>query len=115
MDETSARHGHRYVTVFIDLDKKEKPVVFATPGKGKETEEKNLPQFEKAIHTAERYKENILASWSSEHNNGRIEALNGIFQAAKARAREYRNCETFISIIYLLASPIQELIKFHTI
>ncbi|MEF3169261.1 MAG: transposase, partial [Deltaproteobacteria bacterium] len=34
MDETSARRGHRYVTVFIDLDKKERPVVFATPGKG---------------------------------------------------------------------------------
>ena len=39
------------------------------------------------------------------------EALNGIFQAAKCRARGYRNDETFISIIYLLAAPIQHLLK----
>lgn len=254
MDETSARRGHRYVTVFIDLDRKERPVVFAVPGKGKDTvdafreflsshggkaenilevvsdmsgafisgvrthfvnssltvdwfhvvqlfgkaleevrraeakevsmpkatrwavlksrdltdrqlkalselcsmdlqtsrawrikeqlrwvrqaqteraakwrltcflnlakewtcEEKLLAPARKAIRTAETYKDNILARWSSEHNNGRIEALNGIFQAAKAKARGYRNVETFISIIYLLAAPIQELIKFHT-
>ena len=36
-DETAAKRGHNYVTVFIDMDKKDKPVVFATPGKGKET------------------------------------------------------------------------------
>jgi len=78
------------------------------------SEEKLLAPVQKAIRTVERYRENILARWSSEHNNGRIEALNGIFQAAKAKARGYRNVETFISIIYLLAAPIQELIKFHT-
>ncbi len=37
-----------------------------------------------------------------------------IFQAAKAKARGYRNVETFISIICQLAAPIQELIKFPT-
>ena len=37
MDETKGRKGHRYVTVFIDLDRKEKPVVFAVSGKGKKT------------------------------------------------------------------------------
>jgi transposase len=251
MDETGARRGHRYVTVFIDLDRKEKPVVFAVAGKGKDTLESfkkflsshggkaeniaevvtdmsgafisgirthfinstftvdwfhvvqlftkaveevrraeskevsmpkaarwavlkskkltktqcealsglcamdlqtskawrikeqlrwvrqaktqqaakwrltwflNLAQewldgeellepVRKAIRTVEKYRDNILARWSSGHNNGRIEALNGIFQAAKARARGYRNVETFISIIYLLAAPIQILTK----
>ncbi|MEF3168585.1 MAG: transposase [Deltaproteobacteria bacterium] len=76
--------------------------------------EKLLAPVQKAIRTVEKYRENILARWSSEHNNGRIEALNGIFQAAQAKARGYRNVETFISIIYLLAAPIQELIKFPT-
>ncbi len=38
----------------------------------------------------------------------RIEALNGIFQAAKCRARGYRNDQTFISIMYFLAAPIQK-------
>ena len=36
LDETSSKKGHNYVTVFIDLDRKDRPVIFATPGKGKE-------------------------------------------------------------------------------
>ncbi|OYX89747.1 MAG: ISL3 family transposase, partial [Novosphingobium sp. 35-62-5] len=36
-DETASKRGHNYVTIFIDLDRKSRPVVFATPGKGKET------------------------------------------------------------------------------
>ena len=30
IDETSSGKGHRYVTVFIDLDRKERPVLFVT-------------------------------------------------------------------------------------
>ena len=37
LDETASKRGHNYVTVFIDLDAKQKPVVFVTPGKGKAT------------------------------------------------------------------------------
>ena len=36
LDETAAKRGHSYVTVFIDLDAAERPVLFVTPGKGKE-------------------------------------------------------------------------------
>ncbi|MBT8764479.1 ISL3 family transposase [Desulfohalobiaceae bacterium Ax17] len=36
LDETSSKKGHNYVTVFIDLDRKDRPVIFATPGKGKD-------------------------------------------------------------------------------
>jgi transposase len=253
LDETKSRRGHRYITVFIDLDRKEKPVVFATPGKGKKTlkafkrfladhqgkaervvevvsdmsgafisgikthfvnsnitvdwfhvvqlfskavdevrrkeakevrmpraarwatlkaaesdftekqldalaeleamdlhtaeawrikellrwvrratnlraarwrltwflnlanelceDKKLLAPVRKALRTVEKYREEILARWISEHSNGRIEALNGIFQAAKVRARGYRNDETFITIIYLLAAPLQNLLK----
>jgi transposase len=35
LDETSFR-GHEYITIFVDLDRSSKPVIFATPGKGKE-------------------------------------------------------------------------------
>ena len=59
-----------------------------------------------ALRTVAKHRDAILARWESGHNNARIEALNGIFQAAKCRARGYRNDQTFISIIYLLAAPI---------
>src|SRR5271165_3105865 len=37
LDETAAKRGQNYVTVFIDIDRSDKPVVFVTPGSGKET------------------------------------------------------------------------------
>ena len=37
LDETAAKRGQTYVTVFIDLDRKDKPMVFVTPGRDKET------------------------------------------------------------------------------
>jgi transposase len=37
LDETAAKRGQNYVTVFIDIDRGDKPVVFVTPGRGKET------------------------------------------------------------------------------
>jgi len=70
-----------------------------------------LKPVRKALRTVEKHREAICARWISGHNNARIEALNGIFQAAKCRARGYRNDDTFISIIYLLAAPIQNLLK----
>lgn len=75
------------------------------------SKEKLLAPVLKAIRTVEKYRELILFRWVSEHSNARTEALNGIFQAAKVRARGYRNDETFISIIYLLAAPIQNILK----
>ena len=253
VDETQSRKGHRYITVFIDLDRKEKPVVFAVPGKGKdclrafrqhlvshggkaenvvevvadmsgsfisgirthfanaaltvdwfhvvqlltravdevrraEAKQTHLPKatrwatlknadgpltekqiealaelmsmdmqtskawrikemlrwvrkatsmrgaqwrltnfinvalglsagidllkpVRKALTTIAKHSNAILARWNSGHSNARIEALNGIFQAAKRRARGYRNDHTFISIIYLIAAPIQNILK----
>ncbi|CAO0822261.1 hypothetical protein DFAR_2910035 [Desulfarculales bacterium] len=35
LDETASKWGHNYVTIFIDLNRKQKPVIFVTPGKGK--------------------------------------------------------------------------------
>src|SRR3954449_2339228 len=37
LDETAAKRGQNYVTVFNDIDRGDKPVVFVTPGRGKET------------------------------------------------------------------------------
>lgn len=253
LDETKSRKGHRYVTVFIDLDRKERPVIFATPGKGKDTvrafgrflkehggnpenvlevvsdmsgafvssvkanfknadltvdwfhvvqlftravnevrvmeakavkmpktsrwavlknadgplterqvdaiaelaamdmhtstawrvkeglrwirkatteqaakwrlssflsfareligEKPILEPVRTAVNAVEKHRDAIIARWRSSHSNGRIEGLNSLFQAAKARARGYRNDLSFISIIYLIGAPIQELLK----
>ncbi|WP_162177443.1 transposase, partial [Novosphingobium resinovorum] len=49
--------------------------------------------------------------WTSTYSNARMEALNGIFKAARARARGYRNTHTFISMIYLIAAPLRDILK----
>ena len=70
-----------------------------------------LKPVRKALQTVTKYSKAILARWQTGHGNARLEALNGIFQAAKCRARGYRNDKTFISIIYLLAAPIHSILK----
>ena len=37
VDETASRRGQRYVTVFLDMQRKQEPVIFAVPGHGKDT------------------------------------------------------------------------------
>lgn len=72
------------------------------------------PLFEKltkAIETVAKHQDRILERWTSTHNNARLEALNGIFKAARARARGYRNVKTFITMIYLIAAPLGNLFK----
>ena len=51
----------------------------------------------------------ILRRWTSTYTNARLEGLNGLFQAARARARGYRNTATFITMTYLIAAPIGNL------
>ncbi|WP_419634954.1 ISL3 family transposase, partial [Thiolapillus sp.] len=36
LDEAASKRGRNYATVFIDTEKRQEPVVFATPGKGKQ-------------------------------------------------------------------------------
>ena len=39
--------------------------------------------------------------------SGVIESINGLAQAARARARGYCNVETFKTVIYLIAGRLQ--------
>jgi hypothetical protein len=47
----------------------------------------------------------VATRWTSSHSNARLEGLNGLFHAARARARGYRSVTTFATIIYLIAAP----------
>jgi len=69
-------------------------------------EEALLAPMRTALATIRRQFEAIIRRWRSTYSNARLEGLNSIFQAAKARARGYRNAGTFITMIYLLAAPI---------
>ncbi len=55
--------------------------------------------------------ERILQRWTSSHNNARMEGLNGLFQAARARARGYRNTAKFITMIYLIQNSPEGLTR----
>lgn len=65
----------------------------------------------KALATLAGYKDLILRRWESNYSNARLEGLNGVFKAARARARGYRNIETFKTMIYLIAAPIGDILN----
>jgi transposase len=66
-----------------------------------------------AVETVRRHARRIIRRWNSGHSNARLEALNGLFQAARARARGYRSTATFACIIYLIGAPIADLLPAH--
>ena len=70
-----------------------------------------LDPVRRALGTVATHVERIIQRWKSSHSNARIEGLNGVFQAARARARGYRNTATYITIIYLLAAPLPDILK----
>ena len=74
-------------------------------------EEDILAPVRTALRTFHGNLERILQRWKSTHSNARLEGLNGLFQAARARARGYRNTQTFIAMIYLIAAPLSDLFK----
>jgi len=70
-----------------------------------------LEPMRKALATIDHQFEMIIQRWHSTYSNARVEGINSIFQAARARARCYRNQRTFITKIYMLAAPIGDIAK----
>ena len=48
----------------------------------------------------------IVASAQMRQTNGFLEALNGLFQAAKRRARGFRRFSTIMTVIFLIAGKL---------
>lgn len=63
-----------------------------------------------ALQTVVEHADKIIERWNSNHSNARLEGLNGLFQAARARARGYRNETTFATMIYLIAAPLGDIL-----
>lgn len=75
---------------------------------------RDIPALEavtKALDTLERHKDRVLRRWRSTYTNARLEGLNSLFQAARSRARGYRNTANFITMIYLIAAPLANIMK----
>ncbi len=65
-----------------------------------------LDAIKKALNTLQAHIPLILQRWASTYSNARMEGLNSLFQAARARARGYRNTQTFRTMMYFIAAPI---------
>lgn len=70
-----------------------------------------LDPVRKALQTLTTHAERVVRRWTSTYTNARLEGLNGLFQAARARARGYRNIETFMTMIYMIGSPAGAVLK----
>ena len=56
--------------------------------------------------TIRRHQAGILRWFTSKINNGILEGINSLVQAAKAKARGYRSHRNFANIIYLIAAKL---------
>lgn len=72
-----------------------------------------LKPMAKALNTLARHAEQVVRRWLSGLTNARLEGMNGLFQAARSRARGYRNEANFIAMIYLIGSPVRRMLD-HT-
>lgn len=70
------------------------------------TDKPLLKPMAKALNTLERHAEQVARRWVSSLTSARLEGMNGLSQAARSRARGYRNVTNFIAMIYLIGSPV---------
>ncbi|WP_259460866.1 transposase [Paraburkholderia sp. BL23I1N1] len=59
-----------------------------------------------AARLIRRHFEGIVAWTQTRHSNGFIEAINGLFQAAKRKARGYARFETMRTVLFLIAGKL---------
>jgi transposase len=66
-----------------------------------------LVPIKEAAYTMKRHWNGILNWFKSRINNGILEGINSLVQAAKARARGYRTNEYLITMVYLLTGKLR--------
>jgi transposase len=65
-----------------------------------------LEPIKKAAYTIKRHWDGVLQWFKSQINNGILEGINSLIQAAKARARGYRTNKNLIAMIYLIGGKL---------
>ena len=68
-----------------------------------------IPQMKEFALTIKRHWDGILNSFDSKLTNGRVEGINSLIQAAKARARGYSTTHNLILMSYLIAGNLAHL------
>ena len=66
-----------------------------------------FPTVKQAAYTIKRHWAGVLRWATSRINNGILEGINSLIQAAKARARGYRSAANFITMIYIIAGKLE--------
>ena len=66
-------------------------------------------QMKEFALTIKRHWQGILNSFDSKLTNGRVEGINSLIQAAKARARGYRTTKSLILMSYMIAGNLAHL------
>jgi len=59
-----------------------------------------------AAKTIKRHWDGVLRWFESRINNGILEGINSLVQAAKAKARGYRSVKNFITMVYIVAGKL---------
>lgn len=65
-----------------------------------------IDQVKKVAKTVKNHWSGILSWFDSQLSNGFLEAVNGLIQAAKRRARGYRSTKNLINMAYLIAGKL---------
>lgn len=60
----------------------------------------------KAAKTIKKHWDGVLRWFTSRISNGLLEAVNGLIQSAKAKARGFRNSRYLITMVYLIAGKL---------
>jgi transposase len=66
-----------------------------------------LAPMRAAAYTLKQHCHGVLRWFTSHVNNGLLEAINNLIQAAKARASGYRTTRNFITMTYLIAGKLK--------
>jgi transposase len=66
-----------------------------------------LEPIKKAAYTIKNHWDGVLRWFTSRINNGILEGINSLIQAAKARARGYRTKRALTTMIYLIAGKLK--------
>lgn len=70
-----------------------------------------LAPMVEAAKTLHRHFDGVVRWFTSQLNNGLLEGINSLFQAAKRKARGYRSDKNLIAMVYLLAGKLNLSLK----